>query len=56
MYSRQATIYTHIKQVIRVEKLVGLPPLHSNYLDAFFRFRRAFAEVIMFGEAPLHEF
>ena len=44
------------KQVIRVQKLVGLPPPHSNYLRVFLRFRRTFAEVITFGEASAHEF
>ena len=43
------------KQVIRVKKLVGLPPPHSNYLHVFFRFRRAFAEVITFVGASSHE-
>ena len=42
------------KQVIRVKKLVGLP--HSNYLHVFFRFGRAFAEVITFVGASAHEF
>ena len=31
-------------------------PPHSNYLGVFLRFRRAFAEVITFGEASAHEF
>ena len=44
------------KQVIRVQKLVGLPPPHSNYLEVFLRFRRTFAEVITFGEALAHAF
>ena len=33
---------------------MGLPP--PNYLGVFLRFRRTFAEVIMFGEASAHEF
>ena len=44
------------EQVIRVQKLVGLPPPHSNYLGVFPRFRRTFPEVITFGEASAHEF
>ena len=39
-----------------LKKLVGLPPPHSNYLGDFLRFRRTFAEVIMFDEASAHEF
>ena len=45
-----------MKQVIQVQKLVGLPPPHSNYFDVYLRLRRTFAEVIMFGGASVHEF
>ena len=45
-----------VQQVIRVKKLVGLPPPHSNYLDVFLRFRRTFVEVITFGGSSAHEF
>ena len=34
----------------------GCLPPHSNYMGAFIRFRRTFAEVITFGEASLREF
>ena len=44
------------QQVIRVKKLVGLPPPHSNYLHVFFRFRRAFAKLITLFGASAHEF
>ena len=44
------------KQVIRVQKLIGLPPPHSNYLGVFFSFRRTFGDVITFGEALTHKF
>ena len=44
------------KQVIRVQKLVGLPPLALELLGVFLRFRRTFAEVITFGGASAHEF
>ena len=45
-----------LKQVIRVQKLVGLPPPHSNYLGIFRRFRRTFAEFITFGGVSAQEF
>ena len=43
------------KQVIQVEKLVGLPPPYSKCLGVYLRFRRAFAEVITFGGASAHK-
>ena len=49
-------MFWHFKQVIRIKKLMGLLPPHSNYLVVFLRFRRTFAEVIMLGEASAHEF
>ena len=44
------------KQVIRVQKFVGLPPPALELLGVFVRFRRTFAEVITFGGASAHEF
>ena len=41
--------------VIRVQKLVGLPPPHSNYLGVFRRFRRTFAKDNTFGGASANE-
>ena len=44
------------KQVIRVQKLVGLPPPTLELLGVFLRFRITFAEVITFSGASAHEF
>ena len=44
------------KQVIRVQKLVGLPPPALELLGVFLRFRITFAEVITFSGASAHEF
>ena len=62
--SSTSTIYKYhgesehlLKQVIRVKKLVGLPPPpHSNYLSVFLSFKRTFAEVITFSEASMLKF
>ena len=45
-----------LKQVIRVQKLVGLPPPALELLGVFLRFRKTFAEVITFSGASAHEF
>ena len=45
-----------VKQVFEFKNSWGCRPPHSNYLRVFLRFRRTFAEVIMFGEASVHEF
>ena len=44
------------KQVIRVQKLVGLPPPALELLGVFLRFKITFAEVITFSGASAHEF
>ena len=46
----------YIKQVIRIQKLVGLLSVHSNYLGNFLGFRRNFAEVILLGGASTQKF
>ena len=38
------------EQVLRVKKLVGLPPTHSNYLDVFLRLRRASLKLLRSAE------
>ena len=50
------TFKTGLKQVIRVQKLVGLPPPALELLGVFLRFRIIFAEVITFSGASAHEF
>ena len=44
------------KEVIQVQKLMGLSAPHSNYFGVSLRFRRSFARVIMLNEASAHKF